>query len=191
MTLMSRGGIAGFAVTGRSPAGSCRAFPVRMARRRRIRCRCFLYGRSQNNLRRSLFPAALISLLLPKLAATLASMGMDLGDSGSYFRTGSCDLSLRLFSRNQKMRGQGSIWPNRSAPWDSTWPSSYLHLPAYRTEAFYSLDAILRAHWRMLFSHRHLLEWSASSEHKHKGRDDLGESFRSMWAAPAVALVAP
>lgn len=55
-------------------------------------------------------------------------------------------------------------------------------------EAFFSLDAILRAMWRMLFSHRRLLEWNASSEQKHKSQSGLAQSFRRMWAAPAFAL---
>jgi cyclic beta-1,2-glucan glucanotransferase len=54
-------------------------------------------------------------------------------------------------------------------------------------EAFFSLDAILRATWRMLFSHRKLLEWNASGEHKHKNQSGLAESFRRMLAAPAFA----
>jgi cyclic beta-1,2-glucan synthetase len=55
-------------------------------------------------------------------------------------------------------------------------------------EAFFSLDAILRAMWRMLFSHQRLLEWNASSEHKHKSHSGLAESFRRMWFAPAFAV---
>src|SRR5947199_8307059 len=41
----------------------------------------------------------------------------------------------------------------------------------------------------MLFSHRRLLEWNASSEHKHKNRSSLAETFRRMWFAPALAAV--
>ena len=55
-------------------------------------------------------------------------------------------------------------------------------------EAYFSLDAILRVSWRILFSQRRLLEWNASSEHKHRGRADPSESFRSMWPAPAIVL---
>ncbi len=55
-------------------------------------------------------------------------------------------------------------------------------------EAFFSLDAVFRVIWRMLFSHRHLLEWNASSEHQHKDRTGPGDSFRSMWPAPVFAF---
>jgi hypothetical protein len=57
-------------------------------------------------------------------------------------------------------------------------------------EAFFSLDAVFRVIWRMLFSHRYLLEWNASSEHTPKDRTGPGESFRSMWPAPVFAFVA-
>src|SRR6185503_15471308 len=48
-------------------------------------------------------------------------------------------------------------------------------------------DAILRAHWRIRLSHRHLLQCNASSEHKHKDRSGLGDHFLTMWPAPACA----
>ena len=56
-------------------------------------------------------------------------------------------------------------------------------------EAFFTLDAIFRASWRMLFSHRHLLEWNASSEHSHKGQSGLAESFQHFWPGPVFAVV--
>ena len=51
-----------------------------------------------DNLRRSLFPAALISLLLLSWLRLSPSMGLDFGDSGCHFFTCSCHLSLRFFS---------------------------------------------------------------------------------------------
>ena len=57
-------------------------------------------------------------------------------------------------------------------------------------EAFYSAGAILRTHWRMLVTRRRLLEWTPSSEHNRGDPDTLAASFRSMWAAPAIAVAA-
>ncbi len=142
-----------------------------------------------DNLRRSLFPAALISLLLlswlrlsPPWAWTLAILGAIFVPV----------LVISLFDFFQKSEDAG---PRQHL--SESVRTLGLHLAqqlfafaCLPYEAFYSLDAILRAHWRMLFSHRHLLEWNASTEHKHKGHADPGESFRSMWAAPAFALVA-
>jgi cellobiose phosphorylase len=50
-------------------------------------------------------------------------------------------------------------------------------------EAYFSLDAILRSAWRMLVSHKHLLEWRASN----LARADVG-TWRTMWASPVLAL---
>ncbi len=54
-------------------------------------------------------------------------------------------------------------------------------------EAFSNLDAILRVHWRMLISHRRLLEWNPYCETTHRSIGILG-SYREMWFAPALAL---
>ena len=59
-------------------------------------------------------------------------------------------------------------------------------------EAFFSLDAILRTAWRMLVTHRRLLEWSpsrdAEREADHPVRTDLFASCRTMWFAPTLAV---
>lgn len=57
-------------------------------------------------------------------------------------------------------------------------------------EAFYSLDAVLRTLWRLFFSHKQLLEWNPSSEAERKTRVGLGGSYREMWVAPALAILA-
>ncbi len=55
-------------------------------------------------------------------------------------------------------------------------------------EASFSLDAILRTVWRMLISHKRLLEWNPSSEVNRHGRNDLRASYRLMWLAPMIAM---
>ena len=57
-------------------------------------------------------------------------------------------------------------------------------------EAFFSLDAIVRTAWRMLVTHKRLLEWSPSGDPDRDRRADLAASCRSMWIAPAVAAAA-
>ena len=53
-------------------------------------------------------------------------------------------------------------------------------------EAFFSLDAIARALYRMLVSRRKLLEWRASS--LNRSSTDMASNWRSMWFAPALAV---
>ncbi|MDN5881020.1 MAG: cyclic beta 1-2 glucan synthetase, partial [Nitrosospira sp.] len=65
-------------------------------------------------------------------------------------------------------------------------------------EACFSLDAIIRTHVRLLITRRRLLEWNPSREIDREadpgivkdGGVSLDASFRSMWAAPAVAFAA-
>ena len=54
-------------------------------------------------------------------------------------------------------------------------------------DAYLSLSSIFRSAWRMLVTHRHLLEWVSSDEHDRGDRGDLAASMRSMWFAPALA----
>lgn len=55
-------------------------------------------------------------------------------------------------------------------------------------EAYFSLDAVLRTGWRMLFTHKRLLEWNSSSSSRSSGSSDLAGFYRSMWIAPAAAI---
>jgi cellobiose phosphorylase len=55
-------------------------------------------------------------------------------------------------------------------------------------EAFFSLDAILRTLWRMLISHKKLLEWNPSNAIDHNSKTNLLSSFRTMWIAPVIAV---
>ncbi len=54
-------------------------------------------------------------------------------------------------------------------------------------EAFYSLDAIVRTTWRMLITHKLLLEWNPSSDPERNDRTGLAASCRTMWIAPVIA----
>ena len=53
-------------------------------------------------------------------------------------------------------------------------------------EAYSSLDAILRSCWRMIVSHRHLLEWTTHREAGRKGNYSFCETYRIMWPGPVI-----
>jgi cyclic beta-1,2-glucan synthetase len=57
-------------------------------------------------------------------------------------------------------------------------------------EAFFSLDAIVRTAWRMLISHKRLLEWNPSGDPDRYSRTGLVGSYRTMWISPLVAAAA-
>ena len=52
-------------------------------------------------------------------------------------------------------------------------------------EAYYTLDAIIRTNWRVIFSRKKLLEWNPSSDQK-KSSESLPASYWSMWMAPLL-----
>ena len=58
-------------------------------------------------------------------------------------------------------------------------------------EAYYSLDAIIRTNWRILITHKRLLEWtpsdSAGSLSDGRGTS-LVASYQTMWIAPAIGV---
>ncbi len=57
-------------------------------------------------------------------------------------------------------------------------------------EAFFSLDAIVRTVWRMLITHKRLLQWDISGVSDRHSRTDLLGSCRTMWIGPLVAAAA-
>ncbi|WP_445082975.1 GH36-type glycosyl hydrolase domain-containing protein [Candidatus Nitrotoga sp. 1052] len=64
-------------------------------------------------------------------------------------------------------------------------------------EVYFSLDAIVRTVVRMVVTHRRLLEWKPSREIEREPNQvispssytSLGASYRSMWIAPAIAVM--
>ena len=63
-----------------------------------------------------------------------------------------------------------------------------LNLAFLPYEAYFSLDAIARACFRMLVSRRHLLEWRASS--LNRSSTDMESNWKSMWFSPVLAVAA-
>ncbi len=55
-------------------------------------------------------------------------------------------------------------------------------------EAFVSQDAIIRTVWRMLISHKRLLEWNPSNAIDCNNHFNLLGSFRTMWISPIIAI---
>jgi len=51
-------------------------------------------------------------------------------------------------------------------------------------EAYYTLDAIVRTNWRMIVSHKKLLEWNPSRSSENGSHTHLISSFLTMWTGP-------
>ncbi|HEX7507003.1 MAG TPA: cyclic beta 1-2 glucan synthetase, partial [Polyangia bacterium] len=140
-----------------------------------------------DNLRRSLVPAAAILLLLlgwtwlPKpWLWTLAVLGV--------FLVSPIVASVIDVLRKPKdvLLEQHLTEAGRSAAVRFAQVGFSLACQPY--EALFSVAAILRTVFRVLFSHRRLLEWSQVGDAKHSRRTDLAASLRAMWIAPALSV---
>ncbi len=141
-----------------------------------------------DNLRRSLVPPALMSLLLfgwmaiPQVAWwTVAVLAFAL------FPPLLASLHEMLQMPRDVLLGQHLRSVSRST--GRHFLRALLYLAWLPHEALYSLDAVMRTLWRMLVSHRRLLQWSVSSEVERTATNDLGGLYRSMWIAPTVAVI--
>ncbi len=139
-----------------------------------------------DNLRRSLAPAALTFLLLSGWTVlpsawfwTLSVLGIILIPS----------LIASLVEVLQKP-GDVLLGQHLAANLHSTGrrlAQAAFTLACLPYEAFFSLDAIMRTGWRMLITHKRLLEWSTSDDQERNCRTDLAGAFRTMWIAPVLA----
>jgi cyclic beta-1,2-glucan synthetase len=55
-------------------------------------------------------------------------------------------------------------------------------------EAYRNMDAIIRTNWRMIVSHKKLLQWTPSATSAKNTRYDVWSVYASMWIAPFLAL---
>ena len=62
-------------------------------------------------------------------------------------------------------------------------------LAALPYEAFVNLDAIIRTNWRMLISHKKLLQWNPSSNISKTNSKNLFSEYLLMWFSPFLALL--
>ncbi|MDD2464851.1 MAG: glucoamylase family protein [Desulfobulbus sp.] len=142
-----------------------------------------------DNLRRSLVPAALTLLLLLGWTVlpmawfwTVAVVGIilipSLIASTWHVVLKPADISLRQHLTAAAIStGLGLL-------------QGLLTLACLPFEAFYSLDAIVRTLWRLLISHRGLLEWNPSSGSECCRQTTLADSCRAMGIAPILAATA-
>ncbi len=134
-----------------------------------------------DNLRRSLVPVALTALLLS---------GWIMSVLGIMLVPHLCISILDAFRKPKEMlpRQHFSAVAHAFSRRMMQFIFEFSCLPY---EAYFSLDAIVRTAWRMVVTHRGLLEWNPSSEagNKSGGLEDgsLASSILAMWIAPVMA----
>ena len=140
-----------------------------------------------DNLRRSLVPAALTLLLLlgwsslsPAWFWTLAVIGIFLIPPVA---ASVLDLSRKP---DEVLPSQHLAAALRSL--GGYCAQAAFNLACLPYEAYFSLDAILRTNWRILVSHRRLLEWTTSGGADRADGTSLVSCYQSMWISPVVSI---
>nr|WP_233175729.1 glycoside hydrolase family 94 protein [Dyella sp. ASV24] len=140
-----------------------------------------------DNMRRSLVPSAMMSLLLfgwiviPKVAWwTVAVLAFAF-------------VPPLLSSLHELLKMQRDVLFNqyvRAAlrSIGGHFLRALLFLAWLPHEAHYSLDAVIRTLWRLGVSRRRLLQWNVSSEVDRTATNDLRGLYRSMWIAPSLSV---
>ncbi len=141
-----------------------------------------------DNLRRALIPPVMVALLtlgwflLPTpLLFTLLVLGCILTPPALVALAGFLkkprDMDFRLYLSIGLREGRLHLAP------------ALFTVVTLPYEAWYSLTTILRTAWRLLITHRHLLEWQASSHNDVHSRPIFTDSLRAEWFSPAFAAV--
>jgi cyclic beta-1,2-glucan synthetase len=149
-----------------------------------------------DNLRRSLVPAALMLLMLLGWVALPHSWFWTLTVISILFTP---IVIAVLFDLLRKPR-EVHLRQHLSAVMRAAGRQSgqvLFSLACLPYEVYFSLDAIVRTIVRMLVTHRRLLEWKPSREIEREPNQvsspssytSLGASYRSMWIAPAIAVM--
>ena len=141
-----------------------------------------------DNLRRSLVPAALTFLLLSGWTVLPSAWFWTLSVIGIILIPSLIASVLEVLQKpGDVLLGQHLAASLHSA--GRRFTQAAYTLVCLPHEAFFNLDAIVRTGWRMLISHKRLLEWSTSDAHSGSDRTNRGSFCRSMWIAPVLAGV--
>ena len=143
-----------------------------------------------DNLRRSLVPVALLSMLLLSwlLVGLVPAAGVMLF---LVVVIGTLPLLAVLSDLIRKptdlpLKTHLSGTVNALGKHSAQFLCTFIFLPY---EAYISADAIVRTIARMLWTKKKLLEWKTSNDPSLVTSNDLASSYRRMWFGPALALV--
>ncbi|MCF8079203.1 MAG: cyclic beta 1-2 glucan synthetase, partial [Desulfobacterales bacterium] len=142
-----------------------------------------------DNLRRSLMAAALTLLLLLAWAMSPSAGFWTLAVIGIILIPSLISSTLNVFQKkNDVTVGQHLAAEARAARRYVLQAAFTLVCLPY--EAFFSLDAVVRAGWRLVITKKGLLQWDLSGAWDRHDRSGLAASWRTMWFAAALAAAA-
>jgi cellobiose phosphorylase len=140
-----------------------------------------------DNLRRSVTPLALILLLL--LGWTLLSQAL----FWTLSVIGIILIPSLIISILDVFHKQVDVLPKQHLTSTMHFAARHFAQAAFTFvclpyEVFYSLDAIVRTVWRLLISHKRLLEWNHSGIQDRNSHTDIIGTYRTMWIGPVIAF---
>ncbi|MET0330479.1 MAG: glucoamylase family protein, partial [Dyella sp.] len=142
-----------------------------------------------DNLRRSLEPVALLSMLLIGWFGVMQTLSWSAAILFLVFILPVLGSLLELFQKPAEVAmSQHLAVALRSS--GQHLMRAALALVWLPYEVLSSVDAIVRTLWRMLISHRHLLQWSTSREVERRGSRGVWGHYRAMWFAPLLGILA-
>ena len=140
-----------------------------------------------DNLRRSLiYPALLLLLLIAWIALPIAEIWTN-AVLAILFVPAVATSIVDIFKKPKAILWHQHITASlRAAKQHVT--HAALNLVFLPYEAIYSLDAILRTLWRMLITHKLMLQWNPSNEFSYKIKNTFAATWRDMCIAPIIAV---
>ncbi|WP_152031548.1 GH36-type glycosyl hydrolase domain-containing protein [Pseudomonas putida] len=141
-----------------------------------------------DNLRRSLEPAALLSLLLWGWLASVTPLAWMLSLLALLLTRPLLDSLLEVLGKTTDVPVSEHLLAalHTSGTYFLRTGLSLAWLPF---EAYFSLDAILRTLWRLVVSKRRLLQWNPSREDERSSADTLQAMYREQWGQPVLVLL--
>jgi cyclic beta-1,2-glucan synthetase len=142
-----------------------------------------------DNLRRSLVAPMSLALLLLALLSNAVSPWAALALVMAAFSAGPLMGALAGFSPGRY--GVAKLHFYREAAIDlvrALWGGLWL-LAQLLQQSMLALDAISRALYRMVISHRHLLQWTTAAVAQAQSKTELAALARQHWKEPLVALL--
>ena len=140
-----------------------------------------------DNLRRSLMSAALTLLLLLGWTVLSSAWFWTLAALGIILIPSLIVSVLDVFKKPADVTLEQHIATAvRSARWH--FAQDLFTLICLPYEAFFSLEAVLLTTWRLIITHKKLLQWNPSGNPDRNSRSDLIGSYRTMWICPIMAI---
>jgi len=139
-----------------------------------------------DNLRRSLVPTALTLLLLLGWTVLSAPWVWTLAVLSIILVPPLLVSILELFHKPREVQLRQHVSTTLDTATQRLMPAIF-NLACLPYEAWFSMDAIVCTAWRMMFTHKRLLEWNPSGEVTRSNRTEFTAVLCAMWIAPLIA----